>query len=229
MHFCFILFTAFFPPDKSCQSPGTHTCQLCQGLVLAENHGKTKESISPGVMAVEWGINLDLECWLFWVMAAFSQAPLCHTFTGCNTHQHATDAVETLQSIVLPVVAHVIRLRRGQLLLLVLLLENIGLSWADMSDSPKGPIWINLQISAAGRRLELCTPHYGRGHVVFSYLGRIKMILVVEIEVIFLNSEETGSGDIAVTSEQLPVHLWTQDRAAALLHRLDQSWQCQAP
>ncbi len=75
MYFCFILFTAFFPPDKSHQPPGTHTCQLCQGHVLAENHGKTKESISPSVMAMEWGINLDLECWVFWVMAAFSQAP----------------------------------------------------------------------------------------------------------------------------------------------------------
>lgn len=175
MAFCFILFTASSPLDKSRQSPGTHTCQLCQGLVLAENHNKTRESISPGVMAVEWGINLDLECWEFWVRAAFSQAPLWLTFIRCNKHQHATDAVETLQSINLPVVAHAIHLHQWQPLL-VCLLENIGLSWDDVSESPNGPIWINLQISAAGRRLELCTPHYGWGHVVFSYLGQIKMI-----------------------------------------------------
>lgn len=184
MAFCFILFTASSPPDKSRQSPGTHRCQLCQGLVLAENHSKTRASISPGVMAVEWGINLDLECWEFWVMAVFSQAPLWLTFIRRNKHQHATDAVETLQSINLPVVAHAIHLHQWQLLL-VCLLENIGLSWDDVSDSPNGPIWINLQISAAGRRLELCTPHYGWGSCCVQLSGSNQNDFGVKIEVIF--------------------------------------------
>jgi len=106
MPFCFILFTALYPTDKSCQSPGTHAWQLCQGLVLAENHGKTRETISPGVMAVEWGINLDFG--VLGVLGDSSVQP-----RPPRKQQHATDAVETLQSISSPVVVWVIHLHQS--------------------------------------------------------------------------------------------------------------------
>jgi len=93
MPFCFILFTALYPPDKSCQSPGTHAWQLCQGLVLAENHGKTRETISPGVMAVEWGINLDFG--VLGVLGDSSVQP-----RPPRKQQHATDAVNEGQLLV---------------------------------------------------------------------------------------------------------------------------------
>lgn len=88
---CFILFTALSPPDCHHSSLGTRAWQLCQGHVLAENHAKTRDDISPGVIAVELEIHLDLERWVLRVTPTHP-----HTLIGCNKHKHTTDAVANL-------------------------------------------------------------------------------------------------------------------------------------
>lgn len=115
MPFCFILFTAFSPPDKRRQSPGTHTVHdsCARGWFWQRTMAKQERVLV--LVSWQWsgGSISILDCWEFWVMAVFSQAPLWLTFNGCNKHQHATDAVETLQSISLPVVVRVIHLHQS--------------------------------------------------------------------------------------------------------------------